>query len=70
MLFSLVGAFYYLRVIKLMYFDEPAANTPVSGASEDVRLVFSVNGLTILALGILPGTLMSVCLTAMLAYGA
>ncbi|MEX2481409.1 MAG: NADH-quinone oxidoreductase subunit NuoN [Gammaproteobacteria bacterium] len=65
-LFSLIGAFYYLRVIKLMYFDEPAAERAGCVAGEDVRLVFSVNGLAVLALGFLPGTLMSVCLAAML----
>ena len=67
--FSLIGAFYYLRVIKLMYFDAPDAGCEPITASDDVRLVFSVNGLSILLLGLLPGTLMSVCLAAMLAYG-
>ena len=67
-LFSLIGAYYYLRVIKLMYFDEPAGGVEIITASDDVRLVFSVNGLSVLLLGILPGTLMSVCVTAMLAY--
>ena len=69
-LFSLIGAYYYLRVVKLMYFDEPASGVEAITASEDVRLVFSVNGLSILVLGILPGALMSVCLSAMLAYAA
>jgi len=64
--FSLIGAYYYLRVIKLMYFDEPVNSAAASLAGEDVRLVFSVNGLAILVLGFLPGTLMSVCLGAML----
>lgn len=68
--FSLIGAFYYLRVVKLMYFDEPDAGAPRIEASDDGRLVYSVNGLAILLLGILPGTLMSVCLTAMLAGAA
>ena len=65
--FSLVGAFYYLRVIKIMYFDEPPPARSVLPAGEDVRFVFSLNGLAVLALGFLPGTLMSVCLAAMLA---
>ena len=68
--FSLIGAYYYLRVVKLMYFDEPDSAAGAIEASEDVRLVFSVNGISILLLGLLPGTLMSVCLSAMLAYSA
>ncbi|MEQ8496308.1 MAG: NADH-quinone oxidoreductase subunit NuoN, partial [Gammaproteobacteria bacterium] len=68
--FSIIGAFYYLRVVKLMYFDEPdAASVPVD-AGEDARFVFSVNGIAVLALGLLPGMLMSVCLAAMLVSGA
>ncbi len=68
--FSLIGAFYYLRVVKLMYFDEPDPRVAAVSASEDAHLVFSVNGLAVLLLGFLPGTLMSVCLAAMLAGGA
>ena len=67
-LFSLIGAYYYLRVIKLMYFDEPDPACAVINAGDDVRLVFTVNSLAVLLLGLLPGTLMSVCLAAMLAY--
>jgi len=58
--FSLVGAFYYLRVVKLMYFDEPQD----SGAIEprlDMRILISVNGLAVLVLGILPQPLMQLC---------
>lgn len=66
--FSIIGAYYYLRVVKLMYFDEPDAEVDAIHATEDVRLIFSVNGITILLLGLLPGTLMSVCISAMLAY--
>jgi NADH-quinone oxidoreductase subunit N len=66
--FSIIGAYYYLRVVKLMYFDEPAAAADAIHATEDGRLVFSVNGISILLLGLLPGTLMSVCVAAMLAY--
>jgi NADH-quinone oxidoreductase subunit N len=57
---SLVGAFYYLRVVKVMYFDEPASAHIVS-ASTDVRVVLSVNGLLVLLLGLVPGGLMSLC---------
>jgi NADH-quinone oxidoreductase subunit N len=62
-LFSLIGAFYYLRVIKLMYFDEPLQTAAIESTS-DMRLALSINGLAVLALGILPGPLMSVCLIA------
>jgi NADH-quinone oxidoreductase subunit N len=63
-LFSVIGAFYYLRVVKLMFFDEAeAAGAP--GASGDMRLALSFNGLAVLALGIFPGLLMKLCLVAM-----
>ena len=61
-LFSLIGAFYYLKIIKLMYFDEPAEKSPLI-ANRDMRLVLSVNGLAVLGLGLLPGSLMSLCST-------
>jgi NADH-quinone oxidoreductase subunit N len=62
-LFSLVGAFYYLRIVKLMYFDAPHDTAPIT-ASPDVRLLMSANGLAVLALGILPQPLMAVCVHA------
>lgn len=60
-LFSLIGAFYYLRVVKLMYFDSPTDSAPISPRS-DVRLLLSANGLAMLLFGILPGPLMSLCI--------
>ena len=60
---SLVGAFYYLRVVKLMYFDEAADNALIV-ANADMRFALSVNGIAILALGLLPGTLMHACFSA------
>ena len=58
--FSLIGAFYYLRVVKLMYFDAPLDQSPIEpGAS--MRWVLGLNGMAILALGILPGGLMGQC---------
>jgi NADH-quinone oxidoreductase subunit N len=60
---SLVGAFYYLRVVKVMYFDEPISASTVY-ASLDVRLVLSLNGALVLMLGLLPGGLMSLCARA------
>ncbi|MBI5430921.1 MAG: NADH-quinone oxidoreductase subunit NuoN [Nitrosomonadales bacterium] len=59
-LFSLVGAFYYLRIVKLMYFDAPESRVPIL-FSQDTTVLISVNGLGVLLLGLLPGTLMSVC---------
>jgi NADH-quinone oxidoreductase subunit N len=62
-LLSLVGAFYYLRVVKLMYFDDPVADTPVRPQPAG-RLVLSVNGLLLLLFGILPQLLMGMCVAA------
>ncbi|CAJ0806609.1 NADH-quinone oxidoreductase subunit NuoN [Ralstonia flaminis] len=62
-LFSLVGAFYYLRVIKVMYFDAPADEGPVE-ATFGLRSVLSVNGLLVLLLGIFPAGLMALCYQA------
>ena len=63
---SLVGAFYYLRVVKVMYFDAPVTATTVS-ASFDVRTVLAINGALILILGVLPGGLMTLCYEAIAA---
>lgn len=60
---SLVGAFYYLRVIKVMYFDSPTSSAVIS-APFDVRAVLSINGALVLLLGILPGGLMALCARA------
>ena len=60
---SLIGAFYYQRVVKVMYFDEPITATSVS-ASLDVRVVLTLNGALVLGLGILPGGLMALCADA------
>lgn len=60
---SLVGAFYYLRVVKLMYFDEPGAETAPAGRGT-ARVLLSVNGLALLAIGILPQGLMRMCQVA------
>ena len=65
-LFSLIGAFYYLRVIKVMYFDEPEAAAP---AMEPVwwvpRSLIIINGLAVLVLGLMPNGLLVLCLQAM-----
>jgi NADH-quinone oxidoreductase subunit N len=62
---SLVGAYYYLRIVKLMYFDEPADAAPVPGHPGAIRVVLSANGLGLLLVGILPQPLMSLCFAAM-----
>ncbi|MFN3616528.1 MAG: NADH-quinone oxidoreductase subunit NuoN [Aquabacterium sp.] len=59
-LLSLVGAFYYLRVVKVMYFDEPTDTHPVPDGG-GARTLLSVNALAVLGLGILPGGLMALC---------
>ncbi|MCV2355909.1 NADH-quinone oxidoreductase subunit NuoN [Paucibacter sp. B2R-40] len=60
---SLIGAYYYLRVIKVMFFDEPTDRAPLS-APTDVRMVMSLNGAAVLIFGILPGGLMALCASA------
>ncbi len=60
---SVIGAFYYLRVVKLMYFDEPDSAAPIEPGL-DMRVVLSANGLAMLVLGIVPGPLFGLCLAA------
>jgi NADH-quinone oxidoreductase subunit N len=60
---SLIGAFYYLRVVKVMYFDEPITASTVS-AGADVRTVLAINGALVLLLGLFPGGLMALCADA------
>jgi NADH-quinone oxidoreductase subunit N len=59
-LFSVIGAFYYLRIIKLMYFDAPKDENLIQ-AQPDMNLLLSLNGIGVLALGILPQPLMGLC---------
>ena len=60
---SLIGAFYYLRVVKVMYFDPPVAPVRIT-APLQVRAVLTLNGALVLVLGILPGGLMALCADA------
>ncbi len=62
---SLTGAFYYLRLVKLMYFDAPVQTAPIQ-AGTDARMVLALNGALVIGLGLLPGGLMSLCAHAML----
>lgn len=64
-MFSLIGAFYYLRVIKLMYFDAPVDTAPIV-ANLDMRFLLSLNGIAIALFGLFPNTLMSLCTYALL----
>jgi len=61
---SLIGAFYYLRVVKLMYFDEPAETAPIV-VRGDTWVALSANGLLLLVLGILPQQLIGLCAIAL-----
>jgi NADH-quinone oxidoreductase subunit N len=58
--FSVIGAYYYLRVVKLMYFDEPTDRAALEGTGA-MRFVLSLNGLAVLALGLFPGLLLALC---------
>ena len=61
--FSIIGAFYYLRAVKVMYFDKPVDDEPIA-ASLDTQIVLSVNGLAILGFGLFPAALLAACRTA------
>ncbi len=63
-MFSLIGAFYYLRVVKVMWFDEPADTSPIVFKG-DMGVALSLNGIAIVLLGVLPGPLLAACLKAM-----
>jgi NADH-quinone oxidoreductase subunit N len=63
-MFSLIGAFYYLRVVKTMWFDEPSDAAPIV-TPFDMRVALSINGVAIVFLGLVPGSLLGACLHAM-----
>ncbi len=58
--FSIIGLFYYLRVVKLMYFDDPVDTSPIT-CGRDMQIALSTNSVAILALGIYPAGLMAIC---------
>ena len=65
--FSLIGAFYYLRIVRLMYFDEPRDASQVSGSvggSLEFKVLLSANGMALLVFGIVPQQLMNICFIA------
>ncbi len=67
---SLVGAFYYLRIVKVMYFEEPSgphAGLPATaGSTTGINALLAVNGFAVLAFGVMPGSLMAMCRDAIL----
>jgi NADH-quinone oxidoreductase subunit N len=63
-LFSVVGAFFYLRIVKLMYFDDPTETTAIGGSTL-MRMVLSVNALLVFGLGVIPGQLLQLCQRAL-----
>ncbi|NKN32015.1 NADH-quinone oxidoreductase subunit NuoN [Marichromatium bheemlicum] len=60
-IFSIIGAFYYLRVVRYIYFDKPEEDAPALASSGGVRVAMSLNGLALLALGVFPATLLALC---------
>ena len=64
-LFSVVGLFYYLRVVKVMYFDKPDEGQEITiKESLDVKVLLSANALSLIALGLFPSALMAYCISA------
>lgn len=61
--FSIIGIYYYLRIIKLMYFDEAEDNSAIE-CRTDMQIALSANGLSVLMLGLFPAALMSICVAA------
>ena len=61
--FSVIGSFYYLRVVKLMYFDEPQTESPIE-APVDFRAAISLNGIMVLGLGIFSSSLIAICMSS------
>ena len=62
-MFSLVGAFYYIRIVKVMWFDEPTDTAPLA-VNTDKGIVLALNGLAVVALGMMPDTLLHACYQA------
>jgi NADH-quinone oxidoreductase subunit N len=63
-MFSLIGAFYYLRVVKVMWFDDASDASPIA-TPFDMRLALSINGVAVVVLGVMPGSLLGACMSAM-----
>jgi NADH-quinone oxidoreductase subunit N len=63
--FSIIGAFYYIRMVKIMYFDKPVDDTPLAPVGVDTQVLLSINGLSMLALGLFPAGLLALCSAAL-----
>jgi len=63
--FSLIGCFYYLRVVKIMYFEQPVSPTPIEAPAQ-MKILLSANSLAVALLGIFPQALMSLCAFSLL----
>jgi NADH-quinone oxidoreductase subunit N len=63
--FSIIGAFYYIRIVKIMYFDKPVDDTPLAPVGMDTQVLLTLNGLSMLALGIFPAGLLTLCSAAL-----
>lgn len=61
---SVIGAFYYLRAVKLMYFDNPENEEPIQ-ATTDMQVLLSANGIAVLLIGLFPASLMTLCMQAL-----
>ena len=61
LIFSVIGAYYYIAVIKVMYFEKPDDQSALPTLPLDSRIALSLNGLSLLALGIFPAALMQLC---------
>ena len=61
MVFSIIGAFVYLRIAKVIFFDKPEVETPLE-ADMDMKIALSVNGLAMIGLGLFPGLILSYCI--------
>lgn len=59
--FSIIGAFYYLRIVKLMYFDKTEVNSVPADIGNGVQMIMTINGMAMLALGMFPASLLSLC---------
>jgi len=62
-LLAAIGAFYYLRIVRLMYFDTPQDNSVIV-APVDMRAVLSVNALSLLLIGLMPQPVLNACARA------
>lgn len=63
LIFAVIGAYYYIVIVKMMYFDKPANTHPVV-LTKTTNLIFSLNGLSLLYLGIFPGAFVATCINA------